>query len=385
MTFRTGFRGGRGGENFQRQQGQSGQARSSSQRSRRNSRTQESQQSQQSRGAEPRELNVSRELDGVSNTGAVGELLNIGTDHLANANKYFLLSKYQVSGLTAEDNEATSKNTNPLSHCEMLTADDMYVAGDPWVGGKGNNYAAEEITPETGYLTMFEDGLDDGRKVTINAHVDSINPEGDTAFTEYGFVLQDDDGAKTTAVLSGGELLITGPDGAVQKLLPGETYTVGDPDDPVAKFYYADMPGGENGSNEQRVVFESYEKPSQTTLDSLIARGADADAAAALRTMTQASFGFRVPDDEGTFRMSGGVGDDSAMSTTADGVKTYYDAHFNEGNAHSLMANRPGSSGNSGSSDAADSVDGTEELTRNRSNRFNRRGRGGRGGRRRGR
>lgn len=203
-------------------------------------------------------LKVSRELDGKQDTGAIGEMLTRGTTQLSDANQFFTgtnFAKFQVSSLLGEDNQAVSSSTDPLT--ERKGADDMYVAGDPHVGGKGNNYSAVDVVPQSGFMTMFEDGTDTGRKVTINSHAEAINTQGNKAFTEYGFVIQDDNGGKTKAALSGGKLTITQPDGQVKTLLPGQEHIIGDATDPVGKFYYADMPGGENGTTEKRLVFES--------------------------------------------------------------------------------------------------------------------------------
>jgi hypothetical protein len=278
-------------------------------------------------------INVNRELDGRDNVGAVGNILNAenGTGLLLDAtkaNSFFTTeaAKYKVSSLLGEDNQSASKTVDIFS---KTNADDMYVAGDPQVGGKGNNYNADTITPNTGFVTMFEDGLDTGRKTTINAHVDQINSQGNRAFTEYGFVIQDDTGAKTNATLSGGQLLIDG-----QPLLPGQQKIIGDPNDPVAKFYYASMPGGANGTNEQRLVFESYEKATPETRQKLIAAGADPTQVDALRSKTQTTFGFRIPDGNGSYRSSAGVA--GGLPVTSNGVKTYYDAHFSEPDSFTL-------------------------------------------------
>ncbi|MCE3236484.1 MAG: hypothetical protein K0Q50_2675 [Vampirovibrio sp.] len=270
-------------------------------------------------------IDVNRELDGKENVGAVGDILDQGTGLLLDANKaneFFTTAadKYKVSSLTGEDNQANGQNVDIFKKTD---ADDMYVAGDPIVGGKGNNYKADTITPGTGFITMHEDGVDNGRKVTVNAHVDQINSDGKRAFTEYGFVIQDDSGAKTNATLSGGQLMIDG-----QPLLPGQQKVIGDPNDPVAKFYYASMPGGENGTNEQRLVFESFEKVTPETRQKLIDAGANPAEVDGLRSKFQSTFGFRIPDGKGSYRSSAGV--TGGLSTTDNGVKTYYDAHFAE-------------------------------------------------------
>jgi hypothetical protein len=277
-------------------------------------------------------IDINRELDGRANGGAVGDILDGGTSVLMDANKassFFTgatASQYKTTSLLGEDNKTNGEGVDLF---KKANSDDMYVAGDPVVGGKGNNYDAKTIVPDTGYMTMFEDGTDAGRKVTINAHVDSINPQGNRAFTEYGFVIQDDQGQKTTAVLSGGQLKING-----QALQPGQEKIIGDSNDPVAKFYYASMPGGENGANEQRLVFESYEKPTAETRQKMLDAGANPAEVDALRSKTQASFGFRIPDGKGSFRSSAGVA--GGMATTSNGVKTYYDAHFAEPDSFSL-------------------------------------------------
>jgi hypothetical protein len=277
---------------------------------------------------EPVSLSLGREIDSKNATGAIGDMLTRGTTQLSDASQFFKdgrFTSYQVGSLTGENNQVTSGSTDPFQ--QKLGSDDMFVAGDPEVGGKGNGYKSIDVIPNAGYMTMLEDGSDTGRKVTINSHPAVINDKGNKAFTEYGFVVQDDAGKKTTAALSGGKLKITGADGAVKTLAPGETYTIGSASDPVGKFYYASVPGGENGTNEQRLVFDSYEKPSQAVIDKLTQAGMSATEAAALRTKSQATFGFRIPDGKGSYRSSAGVSG-NALPTTTNNVKTYYDAHF---------------------------------------------------------
>ncbi len=290
------------------------------------------------------EIRVTRELDGVNNTGIVGELLTLGTEHLAEANKYFAMSKFAVSSLLAEDNQAFSTTADITKTAgdygsNVLCADDLYVAGDPGVGGKGNNYFFEEIFPNAGFYTMFEDGKDGGPKITVNAHVDSINPEGNKAFTEYGFIVQEPGGLKTKATLSGGVLTIIDANGQSRKLLPpNDTYYIGNPMDPTAKFYYKDIPGaGANGEPEKRLVVDYYEKPSQEVINELVAKGVKPEDAAALRSVSSFSYGFRVPDGVNTFASPEGVGSGLAMNVAANGVKTYYDSHYNEGNCTKLQ------------------------------------------------
>jgi hypothetical protein len=292
---------------------------------------------QNTTSGQPKQIEVTRELDGVNDTGIIGELLTIGTSHLSEANKYFAMSKFAVSGLLAEDNQAVSSaavlSEQVGTDCEpVLCDDDMYLAGDPGVGGKGNNYQYQHVDVTPGYYTMFEDGRDSGPKITVNAHVDQINPQGSKAFTEYGFVVQNEQGVKTKATLSGGVLTIVDGNGQSRKLLPGQEYTVGNPGDPVARFYYADVPGaGENGSTEKRLMVDYFEKPSQETINNLVAQGAKAEDVQALRNRTTMSYGFRVPDGINTFAMSQGVGSGATLTATKDGVKTYYDAHYTEG------------------------------------------------------
>lgn len=297
---------------------------------------------------EKQQLHVTRELDGVNSSGIIGELLTQGTgaSQLAQTNKLFMDPRFKIKGLLDEVNGALNTTAVISGSAGVLCADDMYVAGDPWVGGKKNNYQGIEIQPQPGYYTMFKDGLGQpsnnadlgqagdgsGRKILVNSHVGQINEQGNTAFTEYGFVIQDDQGKKYNAVLSGGELAVTGPDGKQTKLIsPNDKLTIGDPNDPVAKFYYADMPGGKDGTTEKRLVFESYEKPTQSVVDDLAKKGVALDQAKGLRSMSQMTFGFRVPDGLGdTYRMSDGV-KGGAPLTRSNGVATYYDAHFSEG------------------------------------------------------
>ena len=298
--------------------------------------------------AHTEQVRVTRELDGLNSTGIVGELLTNGTSNLAEANKYFAMSKFAVTGLLAEDNQAVSTAATILKKegdtgTQVACADDMYVAGDPGVGGKGNNYAFNEVNVQPGYYTMYEDGKDGGPKITVNAHAEAINPEGKNAFTEYGFIIQDPNGTKTKATLSGGVLTIIGADGSTRKLLPGEEYTVGNTTPPTAKFYYADVPGaGKDGATEKRLMVDYYEKPSQETIDKLVSEGvsrADAEKLLSVKTM---SFGFRTPDGNDTYALPEGVGAGAALKTLPNGVKTYYDAHFSTGSCTVMDATKCG-------------------------------------------
>ncbi len=288
---------------------------------------------------ETKTYHISRELDGKDNEGVVGELLTQGTQSLADANKYFAMLKYNTTGLLTENTQLIQDAAKLIAQkgsaeaAQILGEDDMYVAGDPGVGGKGNNYSWVDVKPKPGYYTMFKDGGDVGSKITVNAHVEEINPEGDTAFTEYGFVIQDDKGAKTQATLSGGQLTIVDANGQSRKLLPPNgVYVVGNPADPTAKFYYADVPGaGKDGAPEKRLMVEYYEKPTPASIDKMVAAGMTRAEAAALRTKTSFNYGFRVPDGVNTFASPEGVGSGTAQKVAANGVKTYYDSHYNEG------------------------------------------------------
>ncbi len=286
-----------------------------------------------------KQLHVSRELDGVNNDGIIGELLTQGTSNLAEANKYFAMTQYATTGLLSQNNKLTPDaaklyaEKGSANDTGILCGDDMYVAGDPGVGGKGNNYSWVDIDVTPGYYTMFQDGAESGSKITVNSHVEAINPQGDKAFTEYGFVVQDEQGVKTQATLSGGQFTIVDGNGQTKKLLPpNDVYYVGNPMDPTAKFYYADVPGaGENGASEKRLMVDYYEKPTQATVDKLVAEGANPTEVANMRTQTTLSYGFRVPDGVNTYASSEGVGAGSAKKTTDQGVKTYYDSHYTEG------------------------------------------------------
>jgi hypothetical protein len=288
--------------------------------------------------AQKEQIHVSREVDGLNDTGIVGELLTNGTQNLSDANKYFAMSKFNATGLLDQNNQLIpskaqlTENPNNPNDGSVLCGDSMYVAGDPGVGGKGNNYKDIPVDVQPGYYTMFKDGAADGQNITVNSHVETINPEGNKAFTEYGFVVQDGNGAKTQATLSGGVLNITNANGQTQKLLPGQTYTVGDPSDPTAKFYYATAPGaGENGSDEQRLMVDYYEKPTADTIKQLVAQGMSQSDAEKMRTKTTLSYGFRTPDGTDTYGSSEGVGSGTQLKTCANGVKTYYDSNYEEG------------------------------------------------------
>ena len=277
-------------------------------------------------------ITVNRDLDGLSHGGAVGDILNQGTSLLLDANKanaFFTsnANQYRVSSLTSQDNQTNGSAENIFDNKK---SDNMYVAGDPKVGGKGNNYASDTITPGTGNYTMFEHGGDTGRKVTINAQVDTINGQGNKAFTKYAFITRDDQGHESTNILQNGQLLIDGK----TPLLPGQEKIIGNPADPTAKFYYASVPGGENGTNEQRLVFEFYDKPTAETRKKLIDAGAAPSQVDAMRSTFQSTYGFRVPDGKGSYRDSTGVAD--GMSQTYNGVKTYYDAQFNQPDSTTL-------------------------------------------------
>jgi hypothetical protein len=282
------------------------------------------------------QLEVTRELSGVNDSGIVGEQLVDGTRNLSDFNRFLAMVKFAVQSLLAENNQAVgsqaviSAPAGVTDNPYVLGADDMYVAGDPGVGGKGNNYSYIPMDVRPGYYTMLTSGIDSSRKVTVNGHVESINPEGNTAFTEYGFVVQGENSQKTKATLSGGQLTVIDPNGNTQKLLPpGGTYIVGNPSDPTARFYYADVPGaGQNGQPEKRLMVDYFDKPSQATIDHLVAQGVSPTDAAALRSKTTMSYGFRIPDGVNTYAASAGVGSGTALKVASNGVKTYYDSHY---------------------------------------------------------
>jgi hypothetical protein len=289
--------------------------------------------------AQTKEIRISRELDGVHNTGVLGDMLTAGTSNMADANKYFALKKYAISGLLAENNQAVSSKATVATsaanaaNSDIKCQDDMYLAGDPFVGGKGNNYKPVEVTADAGYYTMFQDGSASGPQFTVNAHLEAINPEGSKAYTEYGFLVKDSAGKQTKATLSGGQFTITGADGSTQKLLPPNgTYTVGNPADPDAKFYYADVPGaGKDGASEKRLMVDYYEKPTEASVKEMMAQGIKEADARKMRSTTTLSYGFRVPDGVNTYASSEGVGAGNAKKVAPNGVKTYYDSHYTEG------------------------------------------------------
>lgn len=288
-------------------------------------------------------LEITRELDGVNDTGIIGEVLTIGTDQVGEANRFFTLNKFVTTGLLSEENQAVSTDAHFISTAEkrVLSEDDMFIAGDPIVGGKGNNYVPITVIPEPGFYTMFEDGgVNGGQKVTVNSHVEKINPEGNVALTEYGFILQDENGIKTKATLSGGEFTIESPSGHTQKILPpNDIYTIGNPSDPVARFYYTDIPGaGENGAPEKRLVMDYFERPNADTIKKMTDEGVAEDQASALRSKTSMNFGFRIPDGVNTFASPEGVGAGTKVKVADNGVKTYYDAHFLEGKSSVVKA-----------------------------------------------
>jgi ribosome-associated protein YbcJ (S4-like RNA binding protein) len=274
-----------------------------------------------------KDLWISRELDGMNNIGAVGDLLTVGTDKMSEANKYFILEKYKANGLfDTQDGLTGSKATLTGAEAkDVLNNDDMFVAGDPEVGGKGNAYKSVDIKPAAGQVTtMFKDGVAGGRGITANALSEAINTKGDIAYTQYGMVVRDDAGAATKIQIAGGVPTITKPDGTKASLKPGETLTIGDSHDPVAQLRYATLPG----KGEPRLVVDYFEKPTQASIDELVSKGMKPADAAALRTKTTASFGFRIPDGKGTTRSPQGLAD--PMLTTSNGVKTYYDVHWDE-------------------------------------------------------
>lgn len=289
--------------------------------------------------SQTKEIRISRELDGVHDTGVLGEMLTAGTSNMADANKYFALKKFAVSGLLSENNQlVNAKATVATSAANAASSDikcqdDMFLAGDPVVGGKGNNYKPVEVTADAGYYTMFQDGSSSGPQFTVNAHLEPINPEGKKAYTEYGFLVKDSAGKQTKATLSGGQFTITGADGSTQKLLPPNgTYTVGDPADPDAKFYYADVPGaGKDGASEKRLMVDYYEKPTEASVKEMVAQGMKEADARKMRSTTTLSYGFRVPDGVNTYASSEGVGAGNAKKVAPNGVKTYYDSHYSEG------------------------------------------------------
>lgn len=283
-------------------------------------------------------LNISRELDGFKNGGIVGAMLNAGTANLASSKSAFTDSKYLVSSLF-DTNAALALETATVSSLDksyVQCADDLFVAGDPLVGGKGNNYASLDVSPKVGISTMFKDGATTGRGIVVNGQADTINAEGKIAFTQYGTVLKDDTGAQTKVQIAGGVTTITKPDGTTQTLLPGQSYTVGNPNDPSAKLYFAELPG----QGEPRLVMEYYEKPTAESIAKLVSDGVSPEDAAAFRKKTTASFGFRIPDGGNTTRSPQGTGNSTPL-LSSNGVKTYYDAHWNEADCSVYEVKKP--------------------------------------------
>jgi hypothetical protein len=299
---------------------------------------------QDATAANSKEIHISRELDGVEDSGVLGDMLTAGTSTIADANKYFALKKYAVSGLLSENNQAVGAQATvaadaaSAANSNIECEDDLYLAGDPTVGGKGNNYQGVQVDAAPGYYTMFQDGSSTGPQITVNGHLDTINPQGNKAYTEYGFLVKDSAGQQTQATLSGGQLTIAGPDGSTQKLLPPNgSYVVGDPADPDAKFYYADVPGaGKDGASEKRLMVDYYEKPTDASVKEMVAQGMSEADAKKLRSTTTLSYGFRVPDGVDTYASPEGVGAGNAMKTASNGVKTYYDSHYTEGNCQTV-------------------------------------------------
>lgn len=276
---------------------------------------------------------VSAELDGRHETGFVGDFLTTGTQNLSEAQKALLLERYKANGLFDANADLVGDTAKLIGESwedkALSGADDMYVAGDPLVGGKGNQYAAVHVDAGERYVTMFKDGGEHGRGIVANALSEPINPEGNTAFTQYGLVFTDDHGNESKLKIAGGTATVTDHTGKEVKIRPphGE-YVVGDPADPVARVYYAEL----EGKGEPRLVVDYYEKPTPEAVEELVAAGLDRHTAENKRSVTTASFGFRVPDDHpgGTSRLPMGRRNGKPLMETKDGVKTYYDVHWNE-------------------------------------------------------
>lgn len=269
---------------------------------------------------------VSRELDGKNNGGAVGAAI----DNVAETNKFFLLPQNRARGV--HDINAGGPQTDAVllgqTKNAVLCANDMFVAGDPFVGGSTNGYKPTDIDPAPGWYSMFKDGSSSARNVSINGRVETINKEGQKAFTQYGFVFRDDSGQTTKAVLAGGRMLIGTPDGQHKVLLPPNgQHVVGDPKDPTAKIYYGTRPG----DGEPRLLVDYYEKPTEASIQKMMAAGIDEATARAKRTVTTSSYAWRIPDQFGPAnRAPQGYPTGEFWPNTADGNKTYYDTHWQE-------------------------------------------------------
>ena len=252
---------------------------------------------------------------------------------------------YSVTSLFDTNNQVTLNSVDVVDeHCQT-DGGYTWIAGDPFVGsdqvvgngidedGNGiDDGDAAEITPNQGFYTIAEDP-----SYVLNAEVAEINVyddnANDVAFTQYGYSFTNG----TTAKIQGGVLEITEPGGNVIHLQQGEEYVVpgDDPNKPVGKFFYDFRPGGEGGTNEMRLVFEDYDYLSQSAKDELSNAGFSAfDISQMEPSITEATFGFRVPTESGTtnstYAQSGGVSGNTPLTSNSDDVKTYYDFNLSK-------------------------------------------------------
>lgn len=277
-------------------------------------------------GGVPHPVFVTRELDGKNNQGLVG----VGIDNVAALNQLLMMPQYKAAGIYDTNDALTQTHAVLLGKKpgDVLGSNDMFIAGDPFAGGSTNGYQALDIDGAPGWYTMMKDGGTTGRAININGRLEAINPQGQKAFTSYGLRVKDDAGKTTAAVIEGGRILIGPPDGSHIVLLPGQSHTVGNPGDPTAKIYYGTRPG----DGEPRLIVESYEKPTDESVAAMVAAGVDEGVARNKRTMSQATFGWRIPDGlAAANRAPQGYADGGYWPIAAGGNKTYYDTHWTEG------------------------------------------------------
>jgi len=301
------------------------------------------------------EVGVGTNLDGTSDWGFYGNWLesnqvgdpNFIINELENGNN---LQQFSVNGLFGTNSHTLAQDTNVIDTnlADGIAGDhdhEGYLAGDPVVGNDQTNYAPTTVDPASvGYYTFHQDYDEDGAGWEIVDHIKTINSQGNKANTEYGFVLTDESGDVTKVGVSGGVVTINPPNGAAPTTFQddgsGNPYTIYRDDGRVlAKFYYADMPGGENGTTERRLVADKYEYPSDSVRQQLLDSGVSQTEVDNLVGIDQMTLGFRIPDGQGSYRMSAGVAPSQAPINQSKNVGTYYDVHLNLGPTHTFRTN----------------------------------------------
>jgi hypothetical protein len=272
--------------------------------------------------ADCRFIGVHRDLDGHMATGALGVLLNRGAS-LGQSAQVIRDPRFASTGFF-DKNAGLQTTAVNVANCnvEGPGGNDLYLAGDPLIGGKDNGYNALTVDPNGGFTTLLKD-----RNIVLNGLAETINPQGKEAFTQYGGVIAGP-GGDFRFKLAGGVTDITTPDGKSFQLDPSkqQKFVIGDPANPVAEIGVGLF--GTKGAEEKRVYVRQYEKPTPEVVAQMTRLGIPAADIAKYRTSNLVTFGFRTPDGGVTERNSAGLPQQSLVSP--NGVKNYYDIHVSK-------------------------------------------------------